>query len=546
VTGHAHTLDLHAVIARRPAIVLVDDLAHDSLADGRVQQRWQDVTALLDAGIDVLSTMDIWHLARLNDIVFHIMDVRIPHTIPDAVFERIDDLRLVDLPARELIERRHQGKAMLPGALSHLPDTAYSLGNLTALRALAMHTVAAHIDASLHLTPLADGLAGIAIQSLGRHLAQAVDLPQVMRAGCEALATSLHAQAWVYINGQTFTTDQTHAFSEHDVAASDWTQTHGQASGRFTETHSQAAWWFLPIRTDDNTFGVVGIRFKSTLHHPTSEVRRLAEAMVEDIAQAALRARLVADLEVARVTSETERLRSALLSSVSHDLRSPLSSMIGAADSLASYRQAMSEEDQQSLLQMIHTEGERLDRYIQNLLDMTRLGQEGLTLARDWIGIDELIGSATRRLQRYLPHVTYDITLPAHLPPIHVHPALIEQALFNVLENAAKFSPPGQAIHVGVLQTPAGQLQIDIADQGPGIPEEERLRIFDMFYSVERGDRGKNGTGLGLAIVQGIIGAHMGRVTALPGNNDTGTLIRLTLPWGEAPTPKASTDDKHH
>jgi two-component system sensor histidine kinase KdpD len=113
----------------------------------------------------------------------------------------------------------------------------------------------------------------------------------------------------------------------------------------------------------------------------------------------------------------------------------------------------------------------------------------------------------------------------------------VEQALFNVMENAAKFSPPGEAIQVAVRRTDAGLLQVDVSDQGPGIPPEERRRIFDMFYSVERGDRGRQGTGLGLTIVQGIIGAHMGEVEALPGLDGTGTTIRITLPWGEAPPP---------
>src|SRR5690606_38735499 len=229
------------------------------------------------------------------------------------------------------------------------------------------------------------------------------------------------------------------------------------------------------------------------------------------------------------------RLRSALLSSVSHDLRSPLSSIIGAADSLRRYGNDMDARDRQTLLETLHVEGERLDRYIQNLLDMTRLGHQGLSLKRDWIGIDELVGSATQRLQRYSPAVRIDHDIPPDLPPIYVHPALIEQALFNVMENAAKFSPPGQPILVQVRQLANHLAQIDITDLGPGIPEAERESIFDMFYSVGRGDRGKQGTGLGLTIVQGIVGAHMGRVQALPGAQQRGTTIRLTLPWGEPP-----------
>jgi two-component system sensor histidine kinase KdpD len=263
--------------------------------------------------------------------------------------------------------------------------------------------------------------------------------------------------------------------------------------------------------------------------------------MAEDIAQAALRTRLVSDLESARVANETERLRSALLSSVSHDLRSPLAAMVGSASSLANYAGAMSEDDRKSLLDTILLEGDRLDRYIQNLLDMTRLGHDGLTLNRDWIGVDELVGSATGRLRRYQPNVRLHVNLAAGLPAIWVHPALVEQALFNVLENAAKFSPPGEAIEIAA-HAADGHLQLDVRDRGPGIPQQERSRIFDMFYSVERGDRGRQGTGLGLTIAQGMIGAHGGSVEALPGPDGKGTLIRIALPLLE-PTPSPSPPD---
>ena len=128
----------------------------------------------------------------------------------------------------------------------------------------------------------------------------------------------------------------------------------------------------------------------------------------------------------------------------------------------------MSQEDRKSLLETIRVEGERLDRYIQNLLDMTRLGQQGLTLTRDWIGIDELVGSASRRVQRYEPDVVIETDIPPDLPPVHVHPALIEQALFNVMENAAKFSPPDKPIRVAAPHED-DQLRIDISDRDPGI-----------------------------------------------------------------------------
>jgi len=201
----------------------------------------------------------------------------------------------------------------------------------------------------------------------------------------------------------------------------------------------------------------------------------------------------------------------------------------GLIKTLKYYGEQMPESDRHELLDTIHIEGERLDRYIQNLLDMTRLGHQGLTLARDWIGVDELIGSATQRLKRYQPNVKIDVTLADDLPQLYVHPALIEQAIFNVLENAAKFSPDNIPIEVKIQQEEQC-LRIDITDQGIGIPEDEREQIFDMFYTMQRGDRGKTGTGLGLAIVKAIIGAHMGSIEAFAGTDGQGTLIRIRLP----------------
>ena len=370
----------------------------------------------------------------------------------------------------------------------------------------------------------------VAMQQLGRQLVQAADLGQVISASVEVLKGTLKADVWMSIGEERYPVAFEPVQGSHEQQAVDWTRQHGQPSGRFTSTLAQSHWWCLPVVSDRTVLGVVALRFPEQVRSLTFEQRRLAEGMVMDIGQAALRTQLVEDLEAARVSTETERLRTALLSSVSHDLRSPLSSMIGAADSLLLYRHVMNEEDHTSLLETIKVEGERLDRYIQNLLDMTRLGQPGLPLTWDWIGIDELIGSAVRRLQRYVPHAQVTIRMPADLPPIQVHLALLEQAIFNVMENAAKFSPDAP-ITVEVTHTDQDGLQIDVSDAGPGIPADERHRIFDMFYSVERGDRGHHGTGLGLTIVQGILKAHKGQVEALPGPNGIGTTIRMALPW---------------
>ena len=369
----------------------------------------------------------------------------------------------------------------------------------------------------------------IALQALGRELASAADLAQVVDAGRRSLQKATGAEALVRVGATPLAAHEAAMLSDKDRAAVDWALKHRLPAGRGTDTLASADWWVLPMGGDREPTGLVGLRFADGATRTGPEQRRLIEAMAEDIAQAIVRTQLVAALEDARINGETERLRAALLSSVSHDLRSPLAAIIGAAGSLDGFGDAMSAEDRHSLLETVRLEGERLDRYIQNLLDMTRLGHGGLTLNRDWIGVGELIGSAVSRLQRYQPGVRFEISPTGDLAPLWVHPALVEQALFNVIENAAKFSPPGEAIAIDV-QEGTDALRIDVRDRGPGIPEDERKRIFDMFFSVERGDRNRHGTGLGLAITQGLIGAHGGSVEALPGHNGHGTTLRIMLP----------------
>jgi len=322
-----------------------------------------------------------------------------------------------------------------------------------------------------------------------------------------------------------------------DLGAASWSEQHAEQAGRHTDTLNAAPCWVLPLGSVDNPLGVAALRFSPEQGEPPVDERSLALAMVQDIGQALQRARLADELEGARVQGETERLRNALLSSVSHDLRSPLASMIGSAGTLASYGDQLPAGERRELLEAILGEGQRLDRYIQNLLDMTRLGHGTLKLNRDWTDVAEIVAASSSRLRKLFPDLRLDIALPSNTILLYVHPALIEQALFNILENAARFSPPGEAVRI-VVRPNGEKVQIDVVDRGPGIPEDERARIFDMFYSVSRGDRAPQGTGLGLAICRGMIGAHGGSVEALPGDG-VGTTIRITLPLPAPPETNA-------
>ncbi len=368
--------------------------------------------------------------------------------------------------------------------------------------------------------------ASLQLQELERKLSSCVDIQQVLNIAKQHLESSLNAYVWLRVATQV--SGEISVLNEKDQIAADWAQKNVKTCGRFTNTLTQTEWWFNPLNLVES-HGVIAIRFRDHPQALSFELQRLTELMIEDIAQTLSRVQLSLQLENSRVVAETEKLRSALLSSVSHDLRSPLAAMIGSADTLKYYGEQMPELDRHELLDTIHIEGERLDRYIQNLLDMTRLGHQGLTLSRAWIGVNELITSATERLKRYQPHVSIKTTCAEELPQLYVHPALIEQAIFNVLENAAKFSPDNVPIEVNIQQVES-YLQIEIEDQGIGIPENEREQIFDMFYTMQRGDRGKTGTGLGLSIVKAIIGAHMGSIEAQSGRHGHGTLIRIRLP----------------
>jgi two-component system sensor histidine kinase KdpD len=165
---------------------------------------------------------------------------------------------------------------------------------------------------------------------------------------------------------------------------------------------------------------------------------------------------------------------------------------------------------------------------------MTRLGHGGLALARDWVAPGDIVASAVQRLRPVLAPLQVELQVPQQLPLLYVHGALIEQALINVLENAARFSPSAGRLRISV-DSDAQELRFSVSDQGPGIPDHEREKIFDMFYTAARGDRGGQGTGLGLAICQGMIGAHGGRVSVSEGIDGHGATLTLHLPLHPQP-----------
>jgi len=788
-------MDLDGLLQAQPSLALVDELAHSNAPGSRHAKRWQDVLELLEAGIDVYTTVNVQHLESLNDQVRGITGVQVRETVPDRVLHQADDILLIDLPPRELLERLREGKVYVPEQARAAIDAFFTQTNLTALRELAMQTAAARVDADLYRRHRLQGQTAPAVrgrllvgidgdayaEGLVRHAARVAErrhLPwsvvhvdtgvsrgeiqlgylqsaqqlaerlggEVVELRDERVARTLidHAierratlvlvgggrvrRGWTFsmrrsvaeqlikggrgleisVLGQepalaaapvrtTATLDwrqyllaalatltatgvalmlsrylalpnislvflaavlvvavrsslgpalacaglsfllydflfipptftfivarqedvltllffllmavlagnlasrqrrqlqalrQTQAettalldlsrqlsaatdvqavgaaavrqlqlvakleaviatrgkqgkwmfigseplLAEQERGAAEWAFKHGQPAGKGTDTLPSGRWWWLPLSGDAQPLGLLGIR-QLGADQAGLQKRRLIAALAQPLAQALGRATLAQELEAARLHGQTEELRSALLASVSHDLRTPLTAMRGSIDSLASLGHSMSEADRQELLEATRDEAERLDRYIQNLLDMTRLGHGGLKLIRDWTTPADIVASALQRLHRVLAELRLEVLVPDDLPLLYVHPALVEQALVNVLENAARFSPPQGRLQIAV-STGASSLRFIVSDEGPGVPEAERGRIFDMFYTAARGDRGGPGTGLGLAICQGMIGAHGGRVFVGDGLGGRGASVTLELPLQPQP-----------
>lgn len=293
---------------------------------------------------------------------------------------------------------------------------------------------------------------------------------------------------------------------------------------------------YYPLHDGVDTVAVVGIKPDYNWTRPNNISSENIEMLVTQASLVLGRTRLARDLEKERVEKERELLRSTLLTSVSHDLRTPLSSMIGSASSLLELGESLSEAQKKELLETILQEASRLDGYIQNLLDMTRLGYRGLRLERDWIGLDEILSIVMRRIKPLSQGHNIEIIISPDLPLLYVHAALIEQAIYNVVENAVKFSPIGSAI---VIRTTLQQgfVVVDVIDSGPGIPESEREQIFDMFHTVNRKDQHVAGTGLGLAISKGMIGAHGGKLEVFDNPDGEGTLFRFSIPVNSSKEP---------
>jgi two-component system sensor histidine kinase KdpD len=277
--------------------------------------------------------------------------------------------------------------------------------------------------------------------------------------------------------------------------------------------------------------GVLGLTPDDAQQLDHVEQRRRVDAFAAQVALAVERAQLAEETEKARRDVEAEQLRSSLLSSVSHDLRTPLAVITGSASTLLQGGPKLADSTRQELLKTVLEEAERLNRLIRNLLDMTRLESGAVKVKKEWLPLEELVGSALNRLEARLAERDVHVELPRDLPLVPCDAVLIEQALLNLLENAAKYSRGSIEVSASAR---GAEVWVEVADSGPGIAAGQELRIFEKFQRVSQ-EGGPEGVGLGLTICRAIITAHGGRIWAQnrPGG---GASFQFALPIeGEPP-----------
>ncbi|WP_291538670.1 sensor histidine kinase KdpD [Brevundimonas sp.] len=797
--------DIDAALARRPELLLVDEYAHSNVPGSRHPKRWQDVEELLDAGINVWTTLNVQHLESLVEVVLRITGVRQRETVPDSALSRADDIEVVDITADELRQRLAEGKVYVPETARLAADKFFKVENLIALRELALRRAAQTVDDQLVATlrdrgmegpwaagerilvlvggdamasplvragrrlsdmmmdapwtvahverpsrpvpgavgaarlgeafMLAEQLGGRTVLLTGDDVVKAV-MDYARRANVtqivigkgidsrisEIMGRSLAAEllragkgtaihvitegesgsaqtvastsarrrlAWQgYATGAAFIVVATgiavildRTFQRVDLgvvylsavlaagvlyglrpalvaatvafltynflfleprytfligsptdiltlvvfwavalvtgglagrvrdqarnaqrrasavsallaasqslaaaedrlatarvlaeqtaaaagakavvllpldddlvavagaptletlgsaamAAARWAWERGEPAGHGTGTLPQTSWTFRPLQGLRSRAGVAGIEADALASG--SEEERLALALLEQGAVALERAQLAGDAVETETLRRTDRFRGALMNSVSHDLRTPLSTVLGAATTLIDYGPTLKADVRRDLLLSIREEAERLSRYVGDLLDMTRLEGGALSVRSDWTDVRDVLNAAAERVSRRLGARRLARDFPSQLSAVQADQALLEQALVNILENAIAYSPDDTTIELAAYED-RGSVVISIEDEGKGIPTEELERVFDKFRRMdEQPDRSK-GAGLGLAIAKGFVEAMNGRIAAAsPIHDGHGTRILISLPKSIATHP---------
>jgi len=818
--------NLDAALARKPQLILVDELAHSNVQGSRHPKRWQDVQELLDAGIDVFTTVNVQHLESLNDVVGQITGIRVWETVPDRVFDLADEVTLVDLPPEELLDRLREGKVYMPQQAEHAVRNFFRKGNLIALRELALRRTADRVDAQMReyradqsieriwqareriivcvgagqeSSNLVRAAARLAANQKADWLAVYVETPRLARlpdavrkrtldalklaselgaetvtlqgdevaptvlayarmrnvsklvvgassvrgwrarlrpsvaqqmvwsvrdidltlvnsgavreaaerhdavsgfagpdSGAHRSTPASYAYAFaicaaitaiasmlldriaqtnlvmLYLLGAVFTaarlgrgpgvlfsflgvaafdfffvpprmsftvadtqylltfgvmlvtslmishltaslkrqahlatlrerrtgamfamtrelggalmTDQiieigmrhvsevfqartaillpdslekvrpkvenpdpATALNEVDLDIAQWVYDQQKQAGHGTETLPAATALYLPLKAPMRTRGVIALLSERMAEFAVPEQRRMLESFVAQIALALERVHYVEIAQDALVSMESERLRNSLLSAISHDLRTPLTAIVGFASVLAEQGVAVSGGPRaQDLSEAIREEALRMNGLVINLLDMARLQEGSMRLNRQWSSIEEVIGAALAGCRRLQGDREVQARVTADLPLLQLDAVLVERLCANLLENAAKYTPAGTplTIDASMLQEEAHRyVRVEVSDSGPGLPAGMESRVFDKFTRGEK-ESAQPGMGLGLAISRAIVEAHGGRIGASNRTDMNGKVLGACF-WFMLPadeTPPTETD----
>ncbi len=378
-----------------------------------------------------------------------------------------------------------------------------------------------------------------ALYKLSRVLADSKNVEDILKAAINAVENVFLARAVVLLPDATGRVRiragdaSLLGTGDHDHGVAQWVFDRGEPAGLGTQTLPAAQALHVPLRGSRGPTGVLGIRPASIRFLLRPDQFRLLETFASQTALAVERAELAAQAEGARIQIEAEHLRTTLLSSVSHDLRTPLAAITGAASSLLEPRGTLTQETRRELVESIADEAGRMNRLVSNLLDMSRLESGALRLSKEWQSVEEVIGAALERLRPRLQGRQVDVKLPTGLGLVPLDEVLIEQAIYNLIENAIKYTPPGTPIEIRA-EAREKEIAIEIQDRGPGLPPGEEQRVFEKFYRAREANR-PDGIGLGLTIARGIVEAHGGSMTAA-NREGGGASFRFTLPLeGEPP-----------
>ncbi len=373
-----------------------------------------------------------------------------------------------------------------------------------------------------------------ALYALSRDIAAVDNLDAVLECIVSNVSNTLDGQVMVLLPNEKAQlvlrkdSGYNNFYNDHELAVAAWVYARGQKAGNGTETFGAAAALYLPLSTEQGTHGVLGICFNEAAAQFDAERIRILEAFTRLAGMAINRVKLTEQARETLALVESERLRTALFNSLSHDLRTPLSSIIGAVTGLLEDQNVVySPEVRSELLHTILQGAERMNRFVSNLLDMARLESGMLRLNKEWCDLQDIIGVSINRLGVAFNHRPLDIDIQDELPLVQADGILIEQVFINLLDNALKYSEKGSIIAVSIRQLEK-KLVIEVANRSQGIPETDLSKIFDKFYRLNSPLQ-VSGTGLGLAICKGLIEAHGGDIWA-ENNKLGGVTITFTLP----------------